>query len=554
MDIGFLNPFTFYTKKSDCTATYNLPKLAFVLRGSPTLKKVDVKTGSESFISSIGQTTYTLNGVSYTNTIFSFTLQPTDEFYIKSEIDGRTYYDGVFKYASDDCYTLLNVSKDCDDENFKWTAPDSTLDIYLKGEFDVPEFKSTEIVSVSDSVEKESTVDLREVQKFVFTAPKGYFSYLSGLKIMDTIIFGGKEVINWNIEKADFDSDHYTYSASFSYPIKSNDSCCETINIDDVAAPSVNGLTVSITNNGGILTPNVTGDDVTGLVYNWYKNGVLLANTETLQIDGSGNYTVEVANDSGTGEATTSLANECSAIVIEPFQAGNDISANILNAPDGYSLSVTKGGVEVATSVPYTITESGVYYIEVITPNCSRVAAIDATYSDPTALFTIGITRSGDTLTATTDASSPTYLWEFEATQGNVSTIGSGVSVNMVAGGLYHLTITQSGVSKTEYYLFSNDEVASVNVLNISDLNANPYRLVDSYINASGYQFAPTQIDVTKVNNPSIQLTVTRGMNVLNYVSVNPANVDEYTINGSNQYEIWSEIPLAGEDLIIKIN
>lgn len=241
----------------------------------------------------------------------------------------------------------------------------------------------------------------------------------------------------------------------------------------------------------------------------------------------------------------------CDSVLLSPFQVDNDIDANI-TAPAGYTLTVTKGGVEVATALPYTITESGSYVVTITSGECTKSKSIAATYTDPATDFTIAITVAGQTLTAVTDATAPTYLWELE-TGTETTTISNAATAEVTALGLYRLSITENGVTKSTYHLHLTPDANDVNVLNLGDFN-NPYRLVDSYFRVSGYQFDPVQIDLSKVNNPAIQLTVRRGTDVLNYVAGTPSEVDEYTINGLYQYEVWSAIPLNNEDFFSKLN
>jgi len=245
----------------------------------------------------------------------------------------------------------------------------------------------------------------------------------------------------------------------------------------------------------------------------------------------------------------------CANIIIEPEQTFNSLSANFSNLPDTYTLEVSLDGNVVASALPYTIQATGVYYIKVLNDEpCHKSKGLYCELQSEANDFNISISINQEKtkLTANTNAVNPSYLWEFEDETGNKVVIGSEAQQALSDSGIYHLTITDGG-SKSAYYLYQDKQPIYVNVENIADI-ANPYRLIDAYPSVSGHQFTPTQIDLSRVNNPTIQITAKRGTDILTYKDGDPTDVDEWTINDNGDYEIWSLVPLDNEDLIFKLN
>ena len=60
------------------------------------------------------------------------------------------------------------------------------------------------------------------------------------------------------------------------------------------------------------------------------------------------------------------------------------INGTVSNVPDGEteSYSVVLNGVEVATSLPYTALEDGIYYVYATAGECNKVKGISVTLED----------------------------------------------------------------------------------------------------------------------------------------------------------------------------
>jgi len=122
----------------------------------------------------------------------------------------------------------------------------------------------------------------------------------------------------------------------------------------------------------------------------------------------------------------------------------NSINGTVSNVPDGEteSYSVVLNGVEVATSLPYTATEDGIYYVYATAGECNKVKGISVTLEDDDCDFTIDIVENGGILEADTDATTPTYQWEFE----------NAAETQVIDGkGIYWLKVTQGDCTKETY-------------------------------------------------------------------------------------------------------
>lgn len=545
MNLGVLHPFSFYDDPRKANDSYETALLTFVLNGNPTVRKIDSKTGASSALSGSSMT-YEVNGNSFTRTRYTYSMNPSDSFIIEVNDNGTKYYDGTFTFKEPSCGVQISGSSDCDDNYFAWETDSANPEFtnFISAQFDIPEFKTSNIIRVSD-VEEEKLDSLREIKQLKFVGPKGYFSLLQGYKVFKTIKVDQEEVINWDVSQEEFDEGHATITISFQYPEPDASSCCEVVNIDDVIADGQSNLTVTIDDTSNNLTANVSGTDTTNLVYSWYKNGNLYGTSQSVQPNGPGEYTIEVRNQGGQAQSSTSKTNECEGIIIQLSQTGNDINANILNAPSGHSVSVKKDGTEVATSLPYTVTESGVFYVFVTGQDCEKSAAIDAVFESG-AVFTLSLEKQGNKLVSATDASSPIYNWERESANGAIEVIGSGPEVALTDSGIYWLTVTEQGTEKKVYYL--HDAGQSIEVV-----GSNPYRLIDHFKGVSGSSLTAVQIDLTKVNNPTIQLEVFRNKEMLQYNAAGPQDVDEYGISG-NDYIFHPAFPLENEDFTAKLN
>lgn len=141
--------------------------------------------------------------------------------------------------------------------------------------------------------------------------------------------------------------------------------------------------------------------------YRWSSG----ATSRTIDVSTSGTYSVDVADATGcAGSASTTLTfmpKPSLSIVPSGPQSICRGDSIVLAAPDGYTAYSWSNGDTSRTTI---VRDRGTYTVTVVSMNgCSGVSsAVDVSVVEPP---TAAITRSGDSLIASTDAASPVYQW-----------------------------------------------------------------------------------------------------------------------------------------------
>ena len=359
------------------------------------------------------------------------------------------------------------------------------------------------------------------LESIEFLAASGYSTLLNGIKnnSYNAINTGSglRQIKNIEVQESEQGSTGYSVFVlqfEFSDILAEGSSCCEIINIDDILSPDTGGgeggcidFAATVVNTDGTLSVTLDNPPMAGTpTYKWYKNGAYLASTSTIDIIEPGEYRVDVIQDGCRTKATYFKDDPCSIYQLVLIKTGNEINGTTSNVPDGETeaYSVVLNGVEVATSLPYTALEDGTYYVYVTAGTCNVVKGIIVILEDDDCGYTISATKSGNILTAVTDAGAPTYQWEKEDINGR-NVIGAASTQAMSGEAIYWLTITNGSCSKETYYPYFTTEEKEVYC---------------SLARSTGYQFTVYGIDIMAVDPTDIEVIV--NTNVQTYVAGTP--------------------------------
>jgi hypothetical protein len=461
---GIYHPFNFVNRVEDIDTQciYRTPYLSCVITGNFTTVRI-VNSGTGATAHTATALTWDYKGETLKAFKISFSPVEGSTYYV--EIDGAYYSDSVIKY--DLCVTEILSSSDCTNSYFDWSNQIFSLQLLFSNARQLQptfEYKTVQIVTDKNRIEKTQEQYIR--QRIQLVAPSGAAQYLESLKNNTYVALntysGYKELINIEVEANEQDNGRYSiFVLSFEYkdtPINT-DTCCEIINIDDIISPDspsggaeCAGFTAEIVNTDGTLTVTLTDAPAGTASYKWYRDNVFLSSATTITIEAPGNYRVDVTIGQCRATASYFKDNACAIFQIDITKSGNAINATVSNLPDGETetYSVVLNGVEVSTSVPYTVTETGTYYIYATAGECKKSKAIYVVLEDDDCDFTIDIIEDAGVLTADTDAALPTYLWELETATGR-ATVGTAETLQIGAKGIYWLTITNGGCSKETY-------------------------------------------------------------------------------------------------------
>jgi hypothetical protein len=186
-----------------------------------------------------------------------------------------------------------------------------------------------------------------------------------------------------------------------------------------------------------------------------------------------------------------------------------------------------------ATSPTLTISETATYKVVVTCGDCN-VEAQKLYFVTDNCDFTLSISRTGTILTATTDATSPSYAWELETNDGRTG-IGTASTQAITEKGIYFLKVT-SGACTKETYMYIEPSKTSVTCI---------------LSKSTGYEFAVYEIDMLEVIDPAIELQVFVNGSAQTYSSSVPGTTGLYSIKADGKIIFFSGSPLA--NAIIKI-
>ncbi|MBK9566127.1 MAG: hypothetical protein IPO37_13390 [Saprospiraceae bacterium] len=458
--LGIYHPFLWNTRETDVDnlTIYKIKQLDVILTGQiGSVTLVNAVSGAVTS-PTINSVTWTVKGVTVQATRVSASLSEGVLYYLN--VDGLYFSDLITKST---CTTEILTWNSCSNQFYDWDSDPVTQKISLFDPVDVAPIIETESETViTEYGQQDKTLRVNKKYRIQFVAPVGYIQILSGLKINDSVTIDSQEIINIEVEAQEQEGGRYSIF-TLSYQLKNEfqegSTCCDIINIDDIISPDnggggeeCEGFTVEIDYTDGELSAVTTGEPEGTPIYKWYRNGIYLSGASSIVTDLYGDYKVEVRIGACTAKANYYIVDECTAFQLELTKTLNSINGTVSNVPDGTteSYSVVLNGVEVATSLPYTALEDGIYYVYATAGECNKVKGISVTLEDNDCDFTIDIIENGGILEADTDATTPTYEWAFETSAGR-NVIGTAATQVIDGKGIYWLNITQGDCTKETY-------------------------------------------------------------------------------------------------------
>ena len=458
--LGIYHPFLWSNKASDVDnlTIYKVKQLDVILTGQiGSVTLVNAVSGAVTSPTT-NSVTWTVKGVTVQATRVSASLSEGALYYLN--IDGIYYSDLITK---SDCTTEILTWNSCSNQFYDWDSDPVAQKISLFDPVEVAPIIETESETViTEYGQQDKTLRINKKYRLQFVAPVGYIQILSGLKINDSVTIDSQEIINIEVEAQEQEGGRYsifTLSYQLKNELQEGSTCCDIINIDDIISPDnggggeeCEGFTVEIDYTDGELSTVTTGEPEGTPIYKWYRNGIYLSGASSIVTDLYGDYKVEVRIGACTAKANYYIVDECTAFQLELTKTLNSINGTVSNVPDGEteSYSVVLNGVEVATSLPYTALEDGIYYVYATAGECNKVKGISVTLEDNDCDFTIDIIENGGILEADTDATTPTYEWAFETSAGR-NVIGTAATQVIDGKGIYWLNITQGDCTKETY-------------------------------------------------------------------------------------------------------
>lgn len=543
IESGIYHPFNFVSKISDIKQDliYKAPVLDAIINGDYTSITLH-KYSDNSEVANFQKQTYVFNNIDiYYFRVYFSGLEAGVQYYLKITntvgiVTAIEYSESLIEHS---CNTLqLFTSHDCYNQYYDWQ--NISIGVYLNNWKEIePEVKKDSSVIITDkgSITQHSNLQLRNRIEFIGLSTEIRFLEAITLNSKNEIVTiqGKQEIVNIEVEGEQIGTTEYSkYIISFVYKdtLNENDACCLDVNIDDIqnenpGSVECGDFTAEITENSGTLTVTLTSAPIGTALYKWYRDNVYLSNATSITVEGAGNYRVDVTIEGCRATASWFKDDVCRLFQIQVTKTNNDINATASNIPEGESViwSVEFGGISVSSSLPYTALASGIYYVRATAGECSQIKGINVILEDDDCDFTIDITDNTTTLEADTNAGTPSYLWELETGAGR-TTIGSTTEITPTGKGIYWLTITNGGCSK-ETYLYKEPLTESVVYLNSK---------------ATGTTFAVGEIDLSAIVSPATELEVYINGVMNPYISTTPTTIGFYTINASNEIQIFQTI------------
>ena len=458
--LGIYHPFLWNTRETDVDnlTIYKIKQLDVILTGQiGSVTLVNAVSGAVTSPTT-NSVTWTVKGVTVQATRVSASLSDGVLYYLN--VDGIYFSDVITKST---CTREILSWNSCANQYYDWDSDPVTQKISLFDPVEVAPIIETESETIiTEYGQQDKTLRVNKKYRIQFVAPVGYIQILSGLKINDSVTIDSQEIINIEVEAQEQEGGRYsifTLSYQLKNELQEGSTCCDIINIDDIISPDnggggeeCEGFTVEIQYTDGELSAITTGEPEGTPIYKWYRNGIYLSGASSIVTDLYGDYKVEVRIGACTAKANYYIVDECTAFQLELTKTLNSINGTVSNVPDGTteSYSVVLNGVEVATSLPYTALEDGIYYVYATAGECNKVKGISVTLEDNDCDFTIDIVENGGILEADTDATTPTYEWEFETGAGR-NVIGTAATQVIDGKGIYWLNITQGDCTKETY-------------------------------------------------------------------------------------------------------
>jgi len=531
-NFGPYNPFTWHktADKVRSTALYKLNFVNYIVYGTVSSAVLVDSAGAETAMT-LSPQTWTLKEIDLTGTrVTSGGGTEGDRRYIKMVIDGDTYYSDWIQFT--DCYDFLSTGNSCSNNFWPWETEPGVLYVHMPAaQQDTPTSNTTYVTIITAEGEQRKVQRQITRQNFWFLQPKGFGAFLDGLKNNDTNYFNGTEIKNFDWESSVVDTVMAEFKVSFEYiNLQEGDACCEDIDLDTINSPDgegsgdgCNDYAIEIVNTDDQLTVTFTDEPEGTKVYRWYKDGVFISGATYLDILTPGNYRVDVIIDGCKATASYFKDNVCALLTVRVYASGNFVNADISNVPDGCveEISVILNGTEVATSLPFEVSETGTYFVRVTACDCVKSGGVFITFNEESNCdFTVDIDRTGNTLTADTDASTPTYLWEYEEDEtGGRVTIGTGSTATATGKGVYWLTVTEGTCSK-ETYIYLPPTANSTTVV---------------LARSTGTEFTTYGISLLNVVDYVSEIEVTVNGSVYTYVSGVPSLANTYGVKADGK-------------------
>lgn len=533
---GAFNPFAWHNRKADIRpyVVYKLKDVDFIVNDTvSSANLVNLATGATTGLTVTVQT-YDLDGETLVRSRIQGTLASNTKYYIN--IDNQIYSDAIEKTS---CGIEVEASNLCNDNNYAWSddaaAVGVNLDMAVQSE--LLEFESETIQIVTDNGTVEKAKKVRKYYTVEAALPTAFYNMLYAMGTCESVSIGGLPVKNLTVsqEKA-ADTGYSKVTLKFQFIESENkNSCCEELNLDTISQTGVGGgggtctgYSVSISNASGTLTATASGIAGTS-IYKWYRNGQYVSTGSSLVTNGVyGEYRVEATNSGCYTASTLYLADPCEAMKITVTVVANEINASIENEISGTTYQVWFNGSQVASSLPYTALASGAYYVYAIKDNCKKVSGVYVELQNEDCDYTASISQNNNELTAVTDASSPTYEWEFENEDGR-SAYASTETINMAGDGIYWLTVTSGTCEKEAYHLKQDNKPT----------------IICTLTRQQGHEFNVLEIPLLDITDPATELTVLINGVENSFSPSTPASGGVYSIKSDGKLIIWSGAPLT---------
>jgi len=532
--LGLYHPFLWSNKISDIDnlTVYKVKTLDVILTGDVyNISLVNAVSGAV-IAPTINSVTWTVRGVTIQAKRVTATLSEGVLYYL--DVDGVYFSDLITKSI---CVTEIQTWNSCSNQFYDWDSDPVTQKISLFDPVEIaPVIEAESETIITEFGQQEKILRINKKYRLQFLAPVGYVQLLNGLKINDSVSIGLLEIINIEIDAQEQEDGRYsifTLSYQLKNELQDGNTCCDIINIDEIISPEnggggqeCEGFTVEISYTDGELSA-IISDDLGGTpIYKWYRNGIYLSGSSFIVTDVFGDYKVEVRIGACTAKANYYIADECQAFQLEISKSVNTINGTVSNVPEGETVvySVVLNGVEVSSSLPYEAVESGIYYVYATAGDCNKVKGMSVILEDDDCDFTLDIIENGGTLEADTDATTPTYKWEYE--NGDERTIIGTLDTQVVNGkGIYWLTVTQGDCSK-ETYIYLEPLTESG---------------VFARYGGTGTTFTVLGINMLNIVNYAGTIKVTVNGVVFSHTAGAPG-LNQYTVNGSGQLVFGSTL------------
>lgn len=305
------------------------------------------------------------------------------------------------------------------------------------------------------------------------------------------------------------------------------------------------------------LTAVVSGTPVTPIVKKWYKNGVFYSTADTITMGAdSATYELRVKVD-GCFEKTAAhtYVNECTAFKIIPTVVGATLTVNYESPPVGSTPTVevkNSDGTVVASSLPYTPTESDNYVLEVTAGDCFKTetvyinAAAANSCSHTASIDVVGAEYQGILGNPPSGAFTASYEWLRVTPDNLLATVSTAQNFTPSETGFYYFRASIGGcMVESEGKLFVG--VQQIQITHpITVINDDRWRYQVFNLASDGFDGSSKTVTITRGILPDVSLftgtpeeiaekvdevvKVHLNQNKLNYK--NPTTyVSEYTID-----------------------